>query len=66
MTDELWQWKAAAQAEAERVDELTAERNALRAQRDMLANILRDIVPGCKWRFMRPRIDAALAEVDKP
>lgn len=32
MTDELWRWKAAAQAEAARVDELTAESNALRQQ----------------------------------
>ena len=110
MIDELWQWKAAAQAEASRVDELKAERDTLRqqlieseahlkhartciqhmidqttplvpdpnnpgwskriqlddviAQRDKLAQILRDLVPGCKWRHMRPRIDAALAEVD--
>lgn len=33
-------------------------------QRDKLAEILRDIVPGCKWKHMRPRIDAALAEID--
>mgnify|MGYP003520607761 CR=1 FL=1 len=26
-----------------------------------LEQILRDLVPGCKWRFMRPRIDAALS-----
>lgn len=33
-------------------------------QRNKLAEILRDIVPGCKWKHMRPRIDAALAEID--
>ena len=37
---------------------------AMRQQRDNIAQILRDLVPGCKWRFMRPRIDAALAEID--
>ena len=37
----------------------------MRKQRDKLAQILRDLVPGCKWRIMRPRIDAALAEVNK-
>ena len=26
-----------------------------------LEQILRDLVPGCKWRIMRPRIDAALS-----
>ena len=43
----------------------------LRTERDQqakrigeLEQILRDLVPGCKWRFMRPRIDAALAEID--
>lgn len=36
----------------------------MRQQRDRLAQILRDLVPGCKWRIMRPRIDAALAEID--
>ncbi len=36
----------------------------LTEQRDKLAEILRDIVPGCKWKHMRPRIDAALAEID--
>ena len=40
------------------------ERNAAIEQRDKLAQILRDLVPGCKWRIMRPRIDAALAEID--
>ena len=50
-------------AEAER-DALHAEAEALRAQRDKMAQILRDLVPGCKWRFMRPRIDQALQEVD--
>ena len=43
---------------------LHAEAEALRAQRDKMAQILRDLVPGCKWRFMRPRIDQALQEVD--
>lgn len=36
----------------------------LTEQRDKLAEILRDIVPGCKWKHMRPRIDAALVEID--
>lgn len=36
----------------------------LRSQRDRMAQILRDLVPGCKWRIMRPRIDKALLEVD--
>ena len=45
-------------------DALHAEAEALRAQRDKMAQILRDLVPGCKWRFMRPRIDQALQEVD--
>lgn len=40
------------------------EAEALRSQRDKMAQILRDLVPGCKWRFMRPRIDQALQEVD--
>ena len=40
------------------------EAEAMRAQRDKMAQILRDLVPGCKWRFMRPRIDQALQEVD--
>ena len=44
---------------------LVAERDTLRQQRDKLVQILRDLVPGCKWRIMRPRIDAALAEVNK-
>ena len=26
-----------------------------------LEQALRDLVPGCKWRIMRPRIDAALS-----
>lgn len=43
---------------------MAAEVEALRAQRDNMAQILRDLVPGCKWRFMRPRIDQALQEVD--
>ena len=43
---------------------LVAERNAALWQRDNIAQILRDLVPGCKWRIMRPRIDAALAEID--
>lgn len=37
---------------------------AMRQQRDNIAQILRDLVPGCKWRIMRPRIDAALAEIE--
>ena len=45
-------------------DALRAEAEALRAQRDNMAQILRDLVPGCKWRIMRPRIDQALLEVD--
>lgn len=45
-------------------DALAAEAQRLLAQRDKLAQILRDLVPGCKWRFMRPRIDQALQEVD--
>ena len=45
-------------------DALHAEAEALRAQRDKMAQILRDLVPGCKWRIMRPRIDQALQEVD--
>ena len=45
-------------------DALHAEAEALRAQRDKMAQILRDLVPGCKWRFMRPRIDQVLQEVD--
>lgn len=36
----------------------------LTEQRDKLAEILRDIVPGCKWKHMRQRIDAALVEID--
>jgi len=48
----------------EEYDALHAEVEALRAQRDKMAQILRDLFPGCKWRFMRPRIDAALAEID--
>ena len=46
------------------IAQLEAERDALRQQRDNIAQILRDLVPGCKWRIMRPRIDAALAEID--
>ena len=60
---------------AEARDEITQHSNDLaladmkggadmRQQRDRLAQILRDLVPGCKWRVMRPRIDAALAEID--
>lgn len=49
---------------AEMIDALHAEVEALRAQRDKMAQILRDLVPGCKWRIMRPRIDQALQEVD--
>ena len=45
------------------IERLRAERDTLRQQRDKLAQILRDLMPGCKWRIMRPRIDAALAEV---
>lgn len=45
-------------------DDLRAEAESLRAQRDNMAQILRDLVPGCKWRFMRTRIDQALQEVD--
>ncbi|MFN3771593.1 MAG: hypothetical protein ACK4TD_24795 [Ectopseudomonas guguanensis] len=45
-------------------DQLRAEVEAMRAQRDKMAQILRDLVPGCRWRFMRPRIDQALQEVD--
>lgn len=45
-------------------DDLRAEAESLRAQRDNMAQILRDLVPGCKWRIMRPRIDQALLEVD--
>ncbi|RRV70068.1 hypothetical protein EGI99_08515 [Stutzerimonas stutzeri] len=52
-----------AMLEAER-DQLRAEVEGMRAQRDKMAQILRDLVPGCKWRFMRPRIDQALQEVD--
>lgn len=51
-------------AEMEKVSQLRAEVEAMRAQRDKMAQILRDLVPGCKWRFMRPRIDQALQEVD--
>ncbi|MGK8471159.1 hypothetical protein ACRS34_09455 [Stutzerimonas stutzeri] len=51
-------------AEVEKVSQLRAEVEAMRAQRDKMAQILRDLVPGCKWRFMRPRIDQALQEVD--
>lgn len=54
---------ACATAEQER-DKLRAEVEGMRAQRDKMAQILRDLVPGCKWRFMRPRIDQALQEVD--
>ena len=46
------------------IDALHAEAEALREQRDNMAQILRDLVPGCKWRIMRPRIDQALLEVD--
>lgn len=45
-------------------DNLRAEAESLREQRDNMAQILRDLVPGCKWRIMRPRIDQALLEVD--
>lgn len=45
-------------------DDLRAEAESLRAQRDNMAQILRDLVPGCKWRIMRHRIDQALLEVD--
>ena len=45
-------------------DRVCGELNVTRQQRDKLADILRDLVPGCKWQFMRPRIDAALAEID--
>lgn len=51
-------------AEMEKVSQLRAEVEVMRAQRDKMAQILRDLVPGCKWRFMRPRIDQALQEVD--
>jgi len=51
-------------AEMEKVSQLRAEVEGMRAQRDKMAQILRDLVPGCKWRFMRPRIDQALQEVD--
>ena len=50
--------------ELARIEALEAERNAALMQRDNIAQILRDLVPGCKWRIMRPRIDAALAEID--
>lgn len=40
------------------------EAESLREQRDNMAQILRDLVPGCKWRIMSPRIDQALQEVD--
>ena len=43
---------------------LASDYDALEAERDKLAQILRDLVPGCKWKHMRPRIDAALAEID--
>lgn len=46
------------------IERLRAEIEGMRAQRDKMAQILRDLVPGCKWRFMRPRIDQALQEVD--
>ena len=55
---------AAGQRMQDERDALHAEAEALRAQRDKMAQILRDLVPGCKWRFMRPRIDQALQEVD--
>ena len=51
-------------AATEEADQLRAEVEGMRAQRDKMAQILRDLVPGCKWRFMRPRIDQALQEVD--
>jgi len=51
-------------AEMEKVSQLRAEVEWMRAQRDKMAQILRDLVHGCKWRFMRPRIDQALQEVD--
>lgn len=46
------------------IDHSQREFESLRSQRDKMAQILRDLVPGCKWRFMRPRIDQALQEVD--
>ena len=43
---------------------MAAEVERKTASRDKLAAILRDLVPGCKWRIMRPRIDAALLEIE--
>ena len=46
------------------IPRIQEQSHQMRQQRDKLAEILRDIVPGCKWKHMRPRIDAALAEID--
>ena len=46
------------------IPRIQEQSHQMRQQRDKLAQILRDLVPGCKWRFMRPRIDQALQEVD--
>ena len=66
--DTLRQQLAERDATIERLEagipRIQEQSHQMRQQRDKLADILRDLVPGCKWRFMRPRIDAALAEID--
>ena len=54
-----------AEAQHQRITaDMAAEVERKTASRDKLAAILRDLVPGCKWRIMRPRIDAALLEIE--
>lgn len=48
-------------AALERQGELRTERDQQARRIGELEQILRDLVPGCKWRIMRPRIDAALS-----
>ena len=45
--------------------EITTERDQLLAQRDKLAELLRDVRKGVHWQIMANRIDTALSELPK-